>query len=308
MAFDRKTFVIPPGTVFDERLVTTPGDVVLGDHVRFGFGVKAEGRLFGGQGIEVDGTVSCKGELRLDQSSHVLGDVDVGGNAWLGERCFVGGLLSLEGDLDVGDDVRIGGALKAKGWVQKRSPVPLVLYLFIYLLELLRLGHSKEVEKILAEMEGMNEGDLMVGDVFLFVPDGSQVGLQSSEVKGGLEVGEKVRVLGNYTVRGKARVGAGATVHGALRADGDVVLAPGSEVQGELVSGGHVVVGQGCQVLGDLKAHTVEMHAQATVDGKIVAEGGVTFRSESQEEAQKAALAKVEEFKGKAGDLVDLLG
>ncbi len=306
MGFDRRTFVIPAGTVFEESLVTVPGDVVLGDHARFGFGVKTDGRVFGGQGIEVDGTLDCQGELRLDQSSHVLGDVNVGGNAWLGERCFVKGLFSLEGDLDVGDDVRIGGALRAKGWVQKRSPVPLVLYLFIYLLEMLRLGHSKEVEKVLEELERMENQDLLVGDVFLFVPDGSKVGLQRSEIKGNLEVASKVRVLGNYTVRGQARLGHGATVHGALRADGDVVLEPGAEVQGELASGGHVVVGEGCQVLGDLKARSVEMHTQATVDGKVVAEEGVTFRSDTQ--AQATAEAKVEEMKGKAADLVDLLG
>ena len=44
------------------------------------------------------------------------------------------------------------------------------------------------------------------------------------------------------------------------------------------------------------------------VDGKIVAPGGVSFRSEAQLAAQMTAEKKVEEFGGKAADLVDLLG
>lgn len=308
MAFDKRTLVLPDGTRFEEHTIVTTGDLILGNHVQCGFGLKTDGRVFGGQGVQVDGAVACDQDLRLDQSTHILGDIECGANVYLGERCFIQGDLALEGDLDVGDDVRITGQLKAKGWVNKRSPVPLLIYIFIYLLELLRLGQSDEVDRILKELEEADDEEIAVGEIYLFVPDGSEIGLERSTVKGHFEAGDACRVLGNLTIKGAATLGEKTRVHGALRADGDVTMMPESEVEGDLESGGHVVVGEGCQVLGDLRAASVEMYTSATVDGKILAEGGVTFRTEEQERRRKTAETKAEEFEGKSADLVDLLG
>lgn len=309
MGFDKRTLVLPPKTTFEEHTIVTTGDLILGNHVQCGFGLKTDGRVFVGQGTKLGGAVECVGDLRLDQSVHVLGDISCGANAYLGERCFVQGDLALEGDLDVGDDVRITGQLKAKGWVNKRSPVPILIYIFIYLLELLRMGQSEEVERILKELEDQEEADeIAVGEVFLFVPDGSEIDLQRMVVKGGLEAGDESRILGNLTVHGDVELGIGTRIHGALRADGDVTLMPDSEVEGDLVSEGHVIVGEGCQVLGDLKAKSVEMYTSATVDGNILAEGGVRFRTEAQERKKKTAEENLETFASKTADLVDLLG
>jgi len=308
MPFDKRTLVLPQGTRFEERTIVTKGDFILGNHVRMAFGLRTEGRVFAGQGVEIDGDVSCTDDLRVDQSSHLLGDVTGGANVYLGERCFVKGDLALEGDLDVGDDVRIGGQLKAKGWVNKRNPVPLVLYVFIYLLELLRMGQSEEVDRILKELEEADDAEISVDEVFLFVPDGCEIGLQRSEVKGAFLAKEDCRVLGNLVVRGDAELGAESQVCGALRADGDVFLRRGSEVQGDLVAAGRAVIGQGCQVLGDLKARSVEMYASSTVDGKILADEGIQFRTEEQDVRVGTAEEKVEAFAGRSADLVDLLG
>lgn len=307
MAFDKKTFVLPRGTVFEEHTIVSHGDLILGNRVHCGFGVQTGGRVFAGQGTEIQGDVRATGDVRIDQSTHIEGDVSSDANVYLGERCFVKGDLTVEGDLDVGDDVRVGGALKAKGFVQKRNPVPFVIYVFIYLLELLRMGQSAEVERILKELEDADEVELAVDEVFLFVPDGSRIGLQESDVRGALEAGEDVRILGNLTIHGPATLHRGVRVLGALRADEDVSLGPDCEVQGEVRSGGTVTVGEGTQVLGDLKAKAVVMYPGATVDGKIRAEEGVEFRTEKQAAAEETAKGKVEEFAGKAADLVDLL-
>lgn len=308
MAFDKKTLVLPDGTRFEEHTIVTTGDLILGNHVQCGFGLKTEGRVFTGQGAKVEGRIECTEDLRLDQSTHVLGDVEAGANAYLGERCFVQGDLALEGDLDVGDDVRITGQLKAKGWVNKRSPVPLLIYIFIYLLELMRLGQSEEVDRILKELEESEDEDIAVGEIYMFIPDGSELDLQKTVVKGGLQAGDDCRILGNIQVAGNAEIGEKTRIHGALRVEGDVILWAEAEVEGNLEATGKVVVGEGCQVLGDLKANEVEMYTSATVDGKIVAEGGVKFRTEEQERKRKTAEEKAEEFEGKSADLVDLLG
>lgn len=310
MAFDKKTLVLPPGTVFEERSLGATGDVILGDHVRCGFGLRTPGRVFLGRGVEVTGDVEAGADLRADTSVHILGTARTGAFGYLGERCFVKGDLEVNGDLDVGDDVRVGGRLQAKGWVNKRSPVPLVLYVFIYLLELMRLGHSDEVEKVLKELEaGATDADIAVAEGFLFVPDGSTIGIQSSDIHGHLEASDNVRVLGNLTVRGKADVGKAVKICGALRCDGDVTLGAGSEVQGDLVAGGAVSVGEGCTILGALHARSVVMFPSATVDGKIVAAEGVTFRTAEQVKAETIAVENVETFAvTKTADLADLLG
>lgn len=309
MAFDKKALVLPAGTRFEERTVVGKGDFILGNHVRSEFGLRTDGRIFGGQGAEIQGHVEAEGEIRLDQSTHVEGDVSSQSNVYLGERCFVKGDLSLEGDLDVGDDVRISGQLKAKGWVNKRNPIPLVVYILLYLLELLRLGKSEEVDKILKDLEDADDVDIAVDEVFLFIPDNSTLGLQKSEIKGGLHAGEDCRILGNFHVKGDGFLGDRCTLYGALRVDGDLELRPDSEVQGSIKATGKVTVGEGCNVLGDLEAGTVEMYQSATVDGQIKAEQGVKFRTEAQERVAKAAQEKADEVQeGKAADLVDLLG
>lgn len=308
MAFDKRTLVLPSGTSFEEHHIVSTGDFILGNHVKLGFGIRTDGRVFAGQGAKIEGDIECGGDLRMDQSVHVVGDVASGANAYVGERCFIKGDLALEGDLDVGDDVRIGGQLQAKGWVQKRNPVPLIIYIFIYMLELLRMGQSDEVERILKELEETDEEDIAVGEVFLFIPDGSEIDLQKTIVKGHLDAADGCRIMGNVEVRGDAIIGDDTRIHGALRADGDVTLYPGAEVEGDLTAGGKVVVGEGCQILGDLKAQEVEMYTSATVDGKIIAEAGIQFKTEAQESRRKTAEEKTEEFDGKAADLVDLLG
>lgn len=308
LAFDKKTLVLPRGTVFEEHLIVVDGDVILGNHVVCGFGLKTPKRVFAGQGVELGGSVDADGDVRIDQSSQVQGDVRSRASVYLGERCFVQGDLEVDGDLDVGDDVRVGKSLKAKGFVQKRNPVPIVIYVFIYLLELLRLGQSAEVERILAELEEADDVGFAVDEGFLFIPDGSKVGLQETDVKGGLEAGEDVRILGNMTVHGPAVLRAGSRVLGALKADGDVDLGRDCEVQGEVRSQGTVRIGPGAQVLGSLHAQSVVMYPGATVDGRIHAVDGVQFSTEAHLEAERTAQAKVEEFQGKSADLVDLLG
>lgn len=308
MAFEKHALVLPAKTVFEERTIVTNGDFILGNHVKTEFGVHTDGRLFTGQGVEIQGDATCDDDLRLDQSTHVLGDVSTKANAYVGERCFIQGDLALDGDLDVGDDVRIGGALKATGWVNKRNPVPAVIYILLYMLELLRLGKSEEVDRILEEMEAGDDVEIAVDKVFLFVPDGSHLGLQQSDIKGGMDIGTDCRILGNFRAKGNVKVGDNTTMYGALRVEGNVELRPDCEIQGSLEASGHVIIGEGCQVLGDLKADSVEMYTSATVDGKILAENGITFRTEAQDRAQEVAEEKVEEYEGKAADLVDLLG
>lgn len=304
MVFDKKTLVIPDDTKFEEHTILTVGDVILGNHTRSDFGVLTSGRVFAGEKVEIHGNVEAEGDVRLDLFSHVTGRVVSKGDVYLGEKARIDGSLQLEGDLDVGDDVQIKDGFEAKGWINIRNPIPMVIYIFIYLMELLRLGRSEEVEKILAELEAEGEEEILIGDVYLYVPDGSSVGLTNSDVKGNLRVGAGCRVLGNYTVKGDVVIGRQTKLFGAVRATGGLKLLPGSEIQGEVHVEGAVEIGEGCHVLGDLSGSTVEMHQSAIVDGTLQASEGVKFVTQVHKEMEE----KVERFEaGQTDDLVDLL-
>lgn len=304
MVFDKKTLVIPDDTKFEERTILTVGDVILGNHVKLDFGVLTSGRFFGGESVEVDGDVSAEGDVRLDMFSRVSGSVGSKADVYLGEKSRIEGQLRLEGDLDVGDDVQIKQGFEAKGWINIRNPIPLVIYVFIYLMELLRMGRSEEVEKILKEMEEASEEEILVSDVFMYVPDGSRLGLTASDIKGNLRIGGGCRILGNFVARGDVVIGTRTKLYGAVRATGGLKLLDDSEVQGEVHVEGPVEIGPGCHVLGDLSAASVQIHQSAIVDGTLNAPGGIKFVTDKDKRAEE----KVERFEGnQMDDIVDLL-
>lgn len=301
--FDKRSLVVPDGTRFEEHAILAPGDVVLGNHVRLQFGLTTPARVFAGENAHVDGHLRAHQDLRLDHFCRVSGNIECGGSVYLGEKCRVEGKLLVAGDLDVGDDVAIAQGFEAKGWINIRNPVPLVIYLFLHLMELLRLGKSDEVEKILLELEAAQER-IQIHEGFLFVPDGSTLGLTHSVVRGNLFIGRGCRVLGNYTVHGDVNVGPETKVFGALRAAGGIRVQRAAEVQGTLESSRSIAIGEDARVLGDVRAQSVEMFQSAVVDGRIVAPGGIRFNTPTSVAMQD----KVERFSaGVRDDIVDLL-
>lgn len=301
MTFEKRTLVLPSETVFDEHTILTRGDIVLSDDVSTDFGLSTPQRVFLGERVHVHGAVDAGGDVRADLWSVIDGDVKTGASAYLGERVEVKGKLSVELDLDVGDDVRIGEGFEAKGWINIRNPIPVVMYIFIYLMQMVQMGRSDEVERILRELED-GEETFAISDVYLYVPPGSSLGLEESRIRGDLLAADACRVLGNWRIGGFASLGKGTKMHGALRADGDVTLSELAEVHGDVVSGGRVLIGSGCHVMGAITAQRVEMCQNARIDGAITATEGVRFLTPELVGMRE----KVESFE--AGNKADVMG
>jgi len=153
MVFDRQTLVIPDGTTIDEGCIRTTGDVIIGDRCLVQYGIKTDGRIFVGEHVIIDGDLFATGDIRMDIFTRIRGNVNSDQNVYLGEKVSVDGKLSVTGDLDVGDSVNVKDGFEAKGWINIRSPIPMVIYIFIYLMQLLKMGHSEEIERILEELE-----------------------------------------------------------------------------------------------------------------------------------------------------------
>lgn len=302
MAFDRRTFVLPDGSRFLEHAIETHGDVVVGDHARVEYGLDTPTSIYLGDGVTVLGDLTAGGDVRADVFCEVDGEVNAQGSAWLGEGVHITGRLSVEEDLDVGDEVTLEEGFEARGWINIRSPVPTVVYVVIYVLQMMRQGKSEEVQRILDELDDAEE-TFQVSETFCFVPNGSHLGLQQSHIKGGMRTGSDCRILGNFQVEEDTHVGPSSELHGSLRVQGDVTLDAMTEVHGDLEAWGEVTIGKEAVVHGSIEARRVDIWESATVRGTIKAPEGVSFRTEAAEEMEQ----KVQDFQDGVQPITELL-
>jgi len=300
MAFDRKTLVIPDSTNFKERIISTKGDVVIWDRCLLQFGLNTNCRIFIGEHVITDGNLEAIHDVRVDIFSSVGGDIQSGGNVYLGEKVKVKGKLSLKGDLDVGDSVEIESGFEAKGWINIRSPIPVVIYIFIYLLQLLRVGHSEEIERILEELENNDGETIPISESFLFIPNSSIIGVSKSKVDYDLRIGKDCKILGNYDVKGNIYVNDNSEVYGTLNSTGDVFCGKKIKIHGNILSNGDVNIGKNTHVVGDVSGDKIFLSKNATVQGTLLAKNGISFIDSSKEEATE----KVKRFESDA-DVVD---
>ncbi|MCK4996318.1 MAG: polymer-forming cytoskeletal protein [Thermoplasmatales archaeon] len=303
MGFDRKTLVIPDDTKFEEKTIVTTGDVVIGDRCLIQFGIKTDGRIFVGEHVIIDGELEAANDVRVDIFSSIGGNVTSGGNVYFGEKVKVKGKLSLKGDLDVGDSVEIDKGFEAKGWINIRSPIPVVIYIFIYLLQLLKMGHSEEINRILEEIDE-NEGDTIpISETFLFIPNNSIIGVQKSKVDYNLRVGKKSRLLGNYELKGNAFIENDSVLHGTLKSTGDVFCGKKTTIQGNIKSNGDVRLEDKSHVAGNVDGSKIYLSKTASVNGELFAKKGITFMTPSKVRTEE----KVKRFETDA-DVADEVG
>jgi len=300
MTFDRKTLVVPDDTKFEEKTIITKGDVVIGDRCLIQFGIKTDGRIFVGEHVVIDGDLNATNDIRVDIFSRIRGNVKSGSNVYFGEKVAVNGKLSLHGDLDVGDSVEIDQGFEAKGWINIRSPIPVVIYIFIYLMQMMKLGHSEEIDRILSEIEE-NDGDTIpISETFLFIPNNSIIGVQKSKIDYNLRVGKKTCILGNYDVKGNAFIEDHSIMHGTLKSTGDVYCGKKTTIHGNINSGGDVKIEDKTKIAGNINAAKIFLSKNSIVNGELFAKEGISFMKPSKLDAEE----KIERFENET-DIVD---
>jgi len=277
MVFDRRTLVIPDNTVFDEKAIISSGDVIIGDRCLVQFGIRTDGRVFIGEHAIIDGDIDSAGDVRVDIFSRIRGNVKSHANVYLGEKVTVDGRLSVACDLDVGDSVEVKEGFEAKGWINIRSPIPIVIYIFIYLSQLLKMGHSEEIERILEEMED-NEGDTIpISEIFLFIPSSSMIGLQSSQTDGDIRIGKNCKLRGTIEVKGKAFIGDNTNIHGGINADSEIYCGKNVDVKGAIKTAGSIRIDEATRIGSDITAQKIHISKSAITNGTLYAKQGITF-------------------------------
>jgi len=267
--------VIPDGTHVQEHDLVTEGDVLVGGQSTVEFGVRGR-TVIAGERVAFGGGIEAEDDCRLDMWCDVADNVLVGEDAYLGERVHVGGELRVAGNLDIGDDVDIEDGFEANGWIVIRNPMPTIVFLFVYLSQLLRIGEEEQAEEMLTAMmdDGEREHDPVV------IPRGAHVSDDAWRVSAPGRIGDDCRLHGNVRAESLA-VGRDNELFGSLRAKDGITVGAGTEVTGNVTTrSGTVRIGPDVEVRGDVSGEFVEIHHEADVEGAIRASEEMTMVSE----------------------------
>lgn len=286
--------VIPAGTTAEEHDIVTDGDVLVGGQSTVDFGVRAR-NVIAGERVSFDGGIEASGDCRLDMWCEVAESVLVGGDAYLGERVHVQGQLVVGNDLDIGDDVQIDDGFEANGWIVIRNPMPTIVFLLIYLSQLLRLGEEDVAENLVAELLDETDPD----EEPLVIPRSSQISDDVWRVSTPATIGDDCRLNGNVRAQ-SIQIGEATDLYGSLRARGDISVRDGSTIHGDVTtSGGDIVIGSDVHVRGDVSGGDLVIAKDAEIDGVIRADGEVELDAEtpptSITEADDLATEDIEE-------------
>ena len=272
---------IPDGTTVEERDLVTDGDVLVGGQSTVEFGVRGR-NVLAGERATFGGRIEAEGDCRLDMLCDAAADVLVGADAYLGERVHIGGRLMVSGDLDIGDDVDIEEGFEANGWIVIRNPMPTLVFYFVVLSQLLRVGEREAAEEFTAALADEGEDDREP----LVIPRGAHVSDDAWRVSTPASIGDDCRIHGNVRAE-SIDVGRDDNVFGSLRARGDVVVGEGSRIHGDVTTrDGTVTVERGARVLGDVSCSDLVVHEGATVDGTLRASGEMRLVRPAAREAE----------------------
>lgn len=253
---------LPDGTTVEEHDVVTDHDVLVGGQSSIELGVRGH-NVIAGERVTFGGHIEAEGDCRLDMWCDVAEDVLVGEDAYLGERVHIGGRLVVAGDLDIGDDVDIEEGFEANGWIVIRNPMPTIVFLFVYLSQLLRIGEEEAAEELL---EGIADGENADP---LTVPRNATVSDDAWRVSTPAHIGDDCRLHGNFRAT-EITIGENCNLFGSLRSNGDIVVGRGTTVHGDVTTrGGDVRLGAEAVVLGDVSGETVSLDPDATVESAI---------------------------------------
>jgi predicted acyltransferase (DUF342 family) len=269
---------MPDNTQMEDRSIIVDGDVLIGNHSDISYGLLARSIIIG-ERVKIDGDVVAEEDVRLDLWSNINGDVRTRKDAYIGERTNINGKLVVKGDLDIGNDVHIEEGFEAKGWIVIRNPVPVIVYIILYLAELLRLGEGEEVDKMLNEL--FSEESEVFKKHALIVPNGTKITLEMIRIPDKAIIGDNCRMLGNIRAH-SVEVKDNTTLFGSIRTRDEIKIGQNSEIHGDLITRGGVYIDKGSRVMGEINADAIIVHEDAKIDGAMRALRGVFLMSDEE--------------------------
>jgi predicted acyltransferase (DUF342 family) len=287
-----KNLLVPDNTRIEANRIMVDGDVIVGNHSSIRYGILGDMVILG-EGVNVYGDILAGSDVRVDMWSKLGGSVEVGKNVYLGEFVNIDGKLVIEGDLDVGKEVKIRGGFEVKGWIMVRNPVPVIIFIFLYIREMMHLGKDEEIEKAIEELfedsedfQGIEGKEL--SEKILIIPAGAKISPEEIEVTGEVVIGSNCLLIGDIRAHA-VETGKNLTLKGSICSEANISIGESNTVYGNLSSKGQVNIGQNSRVFGGIKAESVLLHGNTIVDGTIKAPLGVSFLREAAKRPQVLA-------------------
>jgi predicted acyltransferase (DUF342 family) len=262
--------LLPDGTELQEHSIKTDRNIVIGEFCQIDYGLRGND-VFVGESSKIREYVWANGDTRIGNWSEIGGDVIAKQDAYIGEGVKINGRLSVAGALDIGEKVEIREGFEAKGDVEIRNPMPVFMFIIIYLMTLLRIENEKELDHILDDLFSEDDGK---PEIPLMIPARSKLNMKVFSVPSTMKIGKGCRLHGNIRA-GSIEVLQDSVIFGSLRAKNRITVVSGVVVHGNVESGSTVYVRKGAHILGDVKAKAIVLHEEAKVDGTIEAPHGM---------------------------------
>jgi predicted acyltransferase (DUF342 family) len=262
--------LLPDGTELQEHSIKTDRNIVIGEFCQIDYGLRGND-VFVGESSKIREYIWANGDTRIGNWSEIGGDVIAKQDAYIGEGVKINGKLSVAGALDIGEKVEIREGFEAKGDIEVRNPMPVFMFILIYLMTLLRIENEKELDRILDDLFSEDDGK---PEIPLMIPARSKLNLKLFAVPSTMKIGKGCRLHGNIRA-GSIEVLQNTVIFGSLRARNRISVVSGVVVHGNVESGSTVYVRKGAHILGDVKAKSIVLHEEAKVDGTIEAPHGM---------------------------------
>jgi len=262
--------LLPDGTELQEHSLKTDRNIVIGEFCQIDYGLRGSD-IYVGESSKIREYVWANGDTRIGNWCEIGGDVIAKEDAYIGEGVKINGKLEVAGTLDIGEKVEIRDGFEAKGDIEIRNPMPVFMFIIIYLMTLLHIENEKELDRILDDLFSEDEAKR---EIPLMIPARSKLDMKLFSVPSSMKIGKGCRLHGNIRA-GSIDVQADSVIFGSLRAKNRITVVSGVTVHGNVESGSTVFVKRGAHILGDVKAKSIVLHEDAKVDGTIEAPHGL---------------------------------
>jgi len=262
--------ILPDGTELQEHSIKTDRDIVIGEFCQIDYGLRGAD-VYVGESSKIQEYVWASGDARIGNWCEIGNDVIAKEDAYIGEGVRINGKLQVNGALDIGEKVEIKEGFEAKGNIEVRNPMPVFMFIIIYLMTLLRIQNEKDLDKILDGLVTDEEDNTKIP---LMIPARSKLNMKLFSVPSTMKIGRKCRLHGNIRA-GSIDVQQDTVIFGSLRAKNRITVVDGVTVHGNVESGSTVFVKKGAHILGNVIARSIVLHEDAKVDGTITAPHGM---------------------------------
>ena len=268
--------LLPDGTELQEHSIRTDRTIVIGEFCQIDYGLRGAD-VYVGESSKIGEYVWADGDARIGNLCEIGGDVIAQEDAYIGEGVTINGRLVVNGTLDIGENVQIKEGFETKGAIEVRNPMPVFMFIIIYLMTLLQIKNEKELDRILDDIFSEDQAKM---EIPLMIPARSRLNMKLFSVPSTMKIGQRCRLHGNIRA-GSIDIQQDTVIFGSLRAKHRISVARGVTVHGSVEGGGTVSVNKGAHVLGNVIAKSLTLHEDAKIDGTIEAPHGLRIESDA---------------------------